>query len=58
MTQLSVAIEPYRGGHRYVIREGGRELIASGPFHLEADARRCGEHVASDPKGLHDFLER
>lgn len=55
---LTVVTQPFRGGHRYVIRDGDRELISSGPFHFEADAKRSGDHVASDPKALLDFLER
>lgn len=55
---LRVVTEPHQGGYRYAVLQGAQTLITSGVFHFEADARRCGDHVASDPKALFDFLER
>lgn len=45
-------------GWVYTISLDGLEVITSGPFFHQADADRVGEHFASDPKGILDFLER
>jgi hypothetical protein len=55
---LVVTTLPDAGGHRYHILLDDQPVLTSGVFSLEADARRCGTHVASDPKALFDFLER
>ena len=55
---LKVNVEGHRGGYRYAVIQAEKTLITSGVFHCEADARRCGDHVARDPKALFDFLER
>ena len=55
---LQVTTRLIDGGYRYTIFQGARALLTSGTFLLEADARSCGEHVASAPVSLFDFLAR
>lgn len=55
-TELRVETWADKTGHRYKIMHGDECLLVSGHFHLERDARSCGEHIASDPVSLFDFI--
>jgi hypothetical protein len=48
-SQYLATTRKVEGGFIYVIHDGEREVIRSGPFLLERDALRTGQHFAADP---------
>lgn len=54
----SEAFQRPNGAWSYRIRVDGAERLTSGPFQSQQDAAGCGQHVASDPVVLLDFLSR
>ena len=56
--ELKAVVVPDGTSFRYRIMQGTECLLTSGKFLFEADARSCGEHIASDPVSLFDFIGR
>jgi hypothetical protein len=51
-------IDGDEGGFSYRILAGRKVLLTSGTFLHRADADRIGKHIAADPVGTLDFIER